>query len=183
MALSDYILDKPVLRTDRLVLRPLRPGDIPALLEWMPEKSMYKYWGKSAGKSDKDPSLLFAHTEKPSKSFHWGIEYEGKVVGELWIYLIENDRMAKLAFRVGTLWQGLGIASEAVHAAVDFCFRNTELKRIWTDVDIRNEASIRVLEKCGFLREGLIRQGKMVSTWCDYYIYGSLASDSYEGLW
>lgn len=131
---------------------------------------MYKYWGKSAGKADRDPSQLFAHAEKPSKSFHWGIEYEGKVVGELWIYLIENDRMAKLAFRVGTLWQGLGIASEVVHAAVDFCFRNTELKRIWTDVDMRNEASIRVLEKCEFLREGLIRQGKMVSSWCDYYI-------------
>ena len=86
--------------------------------------------------------------------------------------------MAKLAVRVGTPWQGRGIASEAVSAAVDFCFRSTELKRIWTDVDIRNEASIRVLEKCGFLKEGLIRQGKMVSTWCDYYIYGRLASDS-----
>ena len=53
-------------------------------------------------------------------------------------------------------------------AAVDFCFKSTELKRIRPDVGVRNEASIRVLEKCGFLREGLIRQGKMVSTWCDY---------------
>lgn len=143
---------------------------------------MYKYWGKSAGKSDKDPSLLFAHTEKPSKSFHWGIEYECKAVGELWIYLIENDRMAKLAVRVGTPWLGRGIASEAVRAAVDFCFRNTELKRIWTDVDVRNEASVRVLEKSGFFREGLIRQGKMVSTWCDYYLYGILASDRNKEL-
>ena len=34
-----------------------------------------------------------------------------------------------------------------------------------------------MLEKCGYAREGLIRQGKMVNTWCDYYIYGVLASD------
>ena len=26
-------------------------------------------------------------------------------------------------------------------------------------------------------REGLIRQGKMVNTWCDYYVYGILDSD------
>lgn len=135
---------------------------------------MYKYWGKNAGKADKDPSLLFVHPEKPGKSFHWGIEFKGKVVGEIWIYLIESDRMAKLAFRVAPAAQGKGIATEAVKAVLKFCFEKAELRRIWTDVDIRNVASVRVLEKSGFLREGLIRQGKMVSTWCDYYIYGIL---------
>ena len=37
--------------------------------------------------------------------------------------------------------------------------------------------SCRIIEKAGYTREGLIRQGKMVNTWCDYYIYGILASD------
>ena len=36
---------------------------------------------------------------------------------------------------------------------------------------------LRMLEKCGYKREGLIRQGKMVNTWCDYYIYGILPDD------
>ena len=58
-----------------------------------------------------------------------------------------------------------------------FCFENTELQRIWTKVDVRNVASCRMLEKAGYTREGLIRQGKMVKTWCDYYIYGILDSD------
>ena len=44
-------------------------------------------------------------------------------------------------------------------------------------VDAENGASQKMLEKCGYTREGLIRQGKMVSTWCDYYIYGILSSD------
>lgn len=177
MKLQDYVINKPVIRTDRLVLRQLQPSDVPVLLEWMPDKSMYRFWGKNAGKSDKNPSLLFEHSEKPSKSFHWGIEFEEKIVGEIWIYLIENDKMAKLAYRVAPSCQGKGIATEAVRSAVDFCFKNTELKRIWTDVDVRNIASIRVLEKSGFQREGLIRLGKMVSTWCDYYIFGRLSSD------
>ena len=39
------------------------------------------------------------------------------------------------------------------------------------EVDVRNVASCRILEKCGYTKEGHIRQGKMVNTWCDYYIY------------
>ena len=60
---------------------------------------------------------------------------------------------------------------------VRFCFEKIELKRLWAEVDIRNVASQRILEKSGFTREGLIRQGKMVNTWCDYYVYGILDSD------
>ena len=60
----------------------------------------------------------------------------------------------------------------------DFCFLHTELQRLWTKVDVRNIASQKMLEKCGYIQEGLIRQGKMVNTWCDYYIYGKLNSDS-----
>ena len=29
----------------------------------------------------------------------------------------------------------------------------------------------------GFVREGMVRQGKLVNTWCDYYLYGLLRSD------
>ena len=58
-----------------------------------------------------------------------------------------------------------------------FCFEKTELKRLWTKVDVRNTASQKMLEKCGYIREGLIRQGKMVNIWCDHYIYAILSSD------
>ena len=58
-----------------------------------------------------------------------------------------------------------------------FCFENTEHQRLWAEVDIRNVPSCRMLEKADYTREGIIRQGKMVNTWCDYYIYGILKLD------
>ena len=179
MALQDYINSKPVIECDRLRLRPLVPTDVESLREWTPDKSIYTYWGKGPGKADKDPSLLFEKPETGTKSFHLGIEEKksGKVIGEIWVYLIENDRMAKVAFRFGSAYHGKGYASESLEAMVRFCFTHTELMRLWTDVDTRNSASCRVLEKCGFQREGLIRQGKMVSSWCDYYIYGLLRDE------
>lgn len=183
MKLEDYIYEKPVLHTERLTLRKLVPADIKDLEEWTPNKSLYKYWGQKPSKTDLCPALLFEKEEKPTKSIRWAIELnsEHKVVGDFWVYLIEGNRQAKLAVRLSDKYHGLGIATEALQAAVRFCFEQTELQRLWTDVDVRNTASYQVLEKGGFLREGLIRQGKMVSSWCDYYIYAMLKED-YEAL-
>lgn len=177
--LSDYMEKKPVLQTRRLRIRSLVKEDVPALREWMPDPALYAYWGKKAGKTDKDPSLLFVVPEKPTQSFHWGLEelQTGKVMGEVWVYLIEKNRMAKVAFRIAESRKGLGFATEALEAVVAFCFSQTELQRLWTDVDVRNAPSCCVLENVGFQKEGHIRQGKMVSTWCDYFLYGLLRSE------
>ena len=117
--------------------------------------------------------------EKPAKSFHLGIAEKcgDKIIGDIWVYRIENDRMAQVALRLSKDVHGRGYGTESLSAMTGFCFEHTELRRLWTEVDVRNIASCRVLEKCGYTREGSIRQGKMVNTWCDYYIYRILASD------
>ena len=68
--------------------------------------------------------------------------------------------------------KGNGLMSEALKSVIEFCFSKTELQKIWTDVHILNHVSYKTLEKVGFQREGHIRGGKMVNTYCDYYLYG-----------
>ncbi|MBO4351357.1 MAG: GNAT family N-acetyltransferase [Proteobacteria bacterium] len=179
MSLADYIHHKPVIESERLYIRPMTPADIPALQQWMPDKNIYTYWGKRPGKTDKDPKLMFENDKRPSKSFHLGIapKDNNQVIGDIWVYLIENDRMASIAIRISPACQRKGYGTEAVHAMTRFCFENTELQRLWTEVDVRNVASQKMLEKCGYIREGHIRQGKMINSWCDYYIYGILKTD------
>ena len=122
---------------------------------------------------------MFEKKEKPTKSFHLGIagKDDDQVIGDIWVYLIVNDRMASVAIRLSKEHQGRGYGTEVMKAMTQFCFEHTELKRLWTEVDVRNIASWKMLEKCGYKREGLIRQGKMVNSWCDYYIYGILSDD------
>jgi len=179
MKISDFLTEKPILATKRLILRTMTIEDVPDLKEWMPNKELYKYWGKKPGKTDKNPELLFISKAKPTKSFHWGIVHknDNKVIGEAWVYLIENNRMAKVAIRLSDKYHGKGLGTETLERIIRFCFEETELQRLWTDVDIRNIASVRMVEQCGFIREGTIRQGKMVSTWCDYHLYGLLKED------
>ena len=179
MLLADYIITKPTIHTERLIIRPMNAHDVTALKDWMPDSSIYTYWGKGPSKSEKNPELLFEKSEKPTKTFHLGIEEisSKKVIGDLYVYLIENDRMASVAIRISADCHGKGYGTEALKAITKFCFENTQLQRLWTEVDIRNIPSQKMLEKCGYTKEGHIRQGKMVNTWCDYYIYGILASD------
>ena len=182
MKLQDYVQNKPVLETEQLILRPLRKEDVTDLKEWLGDSSIYQYWGKRPGKSDLNPELLFQKQEKPAKSFHWGIihKQDHKVIGDMWVYLIENDRMAKVAFRLSPACQGKRLMTEALVRAVTFCFEETELQRLWADVHTQNIVSCKTLENAGFKREGLIRGGKMVNTYCDYYLYGMIKADYIE---
>ena len=70
MALADYIYNKPTIETDRIVIRPMITEDVTDLKEWMPDKSIYTYWGKGPSKTERNPELLFEKENKPTKSFH-----------------------------------------------------------------------------------------------------------------
>ncbi len=99
------------------------------------------------------------------------------MIGELQIFDIENNRMGDVGYRFNPKYWKMGIATESLQAVVKFIFECTEMKRLNARADVRNIASNRVLEKCGFIKEGTIRQGKMVSVYCDYNIYSLLDED------
>jgi len=184
MAIKDYLEEKPVLKTERLLLRAYTPQDAADLAEWLGDPDIYTYWGRDANANEQEPARLFIDPRphikrKPSKDFVWGIVLQStqKVIGEIQIFNIENDRMAKVAYRLSKAYWGQGITTEALRCAVQFCFEHTEIQRLYSDVDVRNIPSWKAMERCGFFREGLIRQGKMVSRYCDYYWYGLLLAD------
>lgn len=45
MKLQDYVQNKPILKTDKLLLRPLQYDDVADLKEWLGDNSLYQYWG------------------------------------------------------------------------------------------------------------------------------------------
>ena len=93
---------------------------------------------------------------------------------------VKLRRLAKVAFRLSPAYQGNRLMTEALARVAIFCFEETELQRLWADVHICNIASFKTLEKAGFKCEGLIREGKMVNIYCDYYLYGMTKADYIE---
>ncbi|MDE7289400.1 MAG: GNAT family N-acetyltransferase, partial [Oscillospiraceae bacterium] len=83
----------PTLETERLFLRELTADDADDLRKWLGLDIVYKYWGRPAGKGEKNPELLFIdprpHVKrKPSHDFIWGIvnKETGKVIGMIEVF-------------------------------------------------------------------------------------------------
>ncbi|TVU45796.1 hypothetical protein EJB05_05298, partial [Eragrostis curvula] len=67
--------------------------------------------------------------------------------------------MASVGYRVAREHWGRGVATRAVTAAADAVFAAWPwLRRLEAVADVENPASQRVLEKAGFVREGVLRQ-------------------------
>ena len=182
--LKDYLEVKPILETPRLILRTLTPDDVPDLRRWLARDEVYTYWGRPASKGEREPEMMFVDPRpwvkrKPSPDFKWGMVSKdtNTVIGDISVFDIENSRMGSVGYRLDPDLWGQGYTSEALATAVDFIFTHTELDRLHATADVRNVASNRVLEKCGFVHEGTVRHGKMVSVYCDYHIWGMLRED------
>jgi len=102
--------------------------------------------------------LEYARTQDPESSF--AIEYGGEAVGGVG-FLVGRD-IARISAEMGywlseDFW-GRGIATRAVAAMSAWALDNYKLTRVYAMVFAHNAASVRVLEKAGFEREGLMRK-------------------------
>jgi [ribosomal protein S5]-alanine N-acetyltransferase len=99
------------------------------------------------------------------------IETNSAAVGGIGIHLgVDVHRQtAELGYWLSQEFWGLGIMTEAVAAFTDFCFEKFPLRRIYAEPFANNPASVRVLEKAGFVFEGrlknnVLKDGKLLDS-------------------
>lgn len=86
---------------------------------------------------------------------------------------------ASLGYWLGRPHTGQGRMSDAVRALLPYAFLQLRLHRIEAACMPGNEASVRVLERSGFTREGFARQYLRIDgIWSDHLLYGLVESDS-----
>ena len=85
---------------------------------------------------------------------------------------------AYLGYWIDAEHQGHGLMTEAVQAGVDFAFREGGLHRVQAAVMPRNVASVRVLEKVGFRREGYAERYLCIAgVWEDHLIFARTSDE------
>ena len=89
-----------------------------------------------------------------------------------------THRRAEVGYALGRAHWGNGYIREALNALLAYAFEELGMHRIEADVDPRNAASIRTLERLGFVREGYLRERWHVGGEIqDALFYGLLRSD------
>ncbi len=82
----------------------------------------------------------------------------GDLVGRCGVIRLDwKNRMAEVAIMLGTPYRGRGYGTEAMALLTSFCFREMNLHKVKVSVFDFNAAAIRCYEKCGFVREGVLR--------------------------
>ena len=149
-------------------LRPLSEQDVPLLTRWLFAPDVLHWLQLS-----EDPPEL--RTEESVRERHermqadpstevWRIDTdEGRPVGQVELVGINPlQRRAEVHLLVGEKdeW-GRGYGTRAVRRLLEHAFEDLRLRRVSTMADEDNTRVIRLFERCGFAREGLLRRHRL----------------------
>lgn len=165
-----------LIETDRLKLRPYSLGDIEDVLSYASDPEWARFLGpvpQPYTRADAEGFLANQLSQDRTKRASWAIEYAGSAVGGVNITLDLENRVGTIGYSMARRLWGKGLSTEAAGAVIDASFTNCpDLNRIQATTDERNVGSLRVMEKLGMVREGVLRQDQFVrgkyrnTVWC-----------------
>ena len=155
--------DPPTLSPERLILRRIAVSDADDMYLYSCREDVTRYllWDPHP-----DPLYTEKYIRYLQERYAVGDFYDfavvlretGRLIGTAGFTSFDlPNRSAEIGYVISPLYQGCGYATEAVRALVAFGFEQCDLSRISAVCMRENSASLRVMEKCGLKREGLLR--------------------------
>ena len=145
------------IRGERVVLRRMAEGDLDRFLAYRsdPEVARYQSWevmdrGRAQG------FLAHCATVTPLlRPGHWvqiavASPDDDTLLGDMGLFLSDDGAEAELGITLSRDAQGQGRATEAMRLACELVFAQTQAQRILGIADIRNVASLKLLQRAGF---------------------------------
>jgi len=174
-------LPTPTLRTERLQLRPITGSDAKALYATHGDAFILRYWDAPPW-TDRARADRFVEASHAMAADGTGARLaierlaDGAFLGWCSVSRWNPDfRSAALGYCLHDSAWGHGYATEAARALLRWAFDAMDLNRVQAETDTRNDASARVLEKLGFLREGTLREDCIVNgEVSDSWVFGLL---------
>lgn len=180
---------RPRLNGETIFLRLLEPADAPEVLAlYSRNRDFLKPWEPSRPDNfytlETIQGILKAVFEaaQMDRTYSFGIflKTTGEMIGRINLNNVVRGvfHNADLGYFLDQAYNGQGYTSAAVRLVVRFAFREIGLHRVAAGTLLHNEASMRVLEKAGFRREGLARRYlKIDDQWQDHYLFGITAEE------
>jgi ribosomal-protein-alanine N-acetyltransferase len=182
--------------TERLILRPPRTSDVPEVRRALRANTAHLRPWSVAPAPGEDPASLTSVSRsvlrhrrewKRGQSFVLFVsprEDETRIIGRVALggVLRGAFQNAYLGYWIDAEQQGRGLMTEAVRAATTFAFGMAALHRVQAAVMPANKASLRVLEKAGYRREGsAARYLCIAGAWEDHVLFAVTTEEWQNG--
>ena len=178
--MSDSPLRSLALVHGRVLIREPRPDDREPIVSLADDDRLFSHMMIRFDRAQMDTwfTAWLEEVAAASRSY-WPliIEVDGSAVGFVMLSR-SSDQVAELQWYVTPVSWGRGYATDATHAVLAFVFSDLGVHRLFATADPANEASVRVLERTGFHREGhMIDYVLTHNGWMDRFMYALLADD------
>ncbi|HEY2298232.1 MAG TPA: GNAT family N-acetyltransferase [Jatrophihabitans sp.] len=157
------------IETDRLLLRPLRPSDAPALHAYQSREDVCRYIPyEPRSLADlrqrlSTPQFTRSEADEPGQAIMLAVERstDHVLVGDLMLAWTSKEHQGgEIGYVFNPDHQGHGYATEAAKALLRLGFETLGLRRIIARVDARNTASAAVLRRIGMRQEAYLVQNE-----------------------
>lgn len=162
--------------TARLRLRSARPDDLEEMHAVLSDPRATRWWSTPPHISlDQTAAWLDSMIANGPDQPDFVVERDGRVIGKAGFW-----RLPEIGYILHPDHWGQGLAHEATSAAIGHVFATGDLDELTADVDPENLASIRLLERLGFVRTGFAERAlKIGDEWKDS-IYFALSRAVWE---
>lgn len=173
------------VETERLILRRFTAEDAEAMFRnWMSNDNVTKFlrWQTHSDISITHEYIKFLLDNYDRPDFYeWAIELKsiGEPIGSISsVYLNDNVGAVEIGYCIGEAWWRQGYTTEALAAVMKFFFKEVGANRVFSEHDVNNPNSGKVMQKCGLKYEGTLRQADRNNMGlCDTAVYGLVAEE------
>ena len=170
-----------IITTNRLLLTPMNENDINFIFMLSTQYETYKYESDNASSYEKIMKNCNWFIERMQAlpddgAIRWIVRRENVMIGEIRLWC-ENDKTHDWEIGYGFLkeYWGYGYASEAVKAVIQYAFEHFNVHRIAAYLNADNNKSAALCERVGMVKEGRLRENRMVNgIYYDTYCFSIL---------
>ncbi len=154
----------PVLTTERLTLRAVEKTDANEIFFLRSDNRVLQYLDKAPEKSV-DETLAFIERIQKDQANNdgilWGITLKDDplIIGSIGYWRMQKEHYrAEIGYTLHPGQQGKGMMQEAMNAVLQYGFEAMKLHSVEANINPENIASMKVLEKCGFVKEAYFKE-------------------------
>ena len=174
--------ENKILEGERIFLRPFTLKDKRDVYEYAGSEKVTKYltWEK-INSLEKAESIILDIYRRRKGIFAIEHKAEQKCIGCIDLRIESSDCKASFGYVLNESYWNKGYMTEALKMILDLAFNKLKLNRLEATHYAGNEGSGRVMEKCGMIYEGTVREETLIKgIYHDVKHYGILKRD-YKG--